>query len=239
LDLDEGIDFSIWLLGSFEPTTANACARLVKPGDTVLDIGANIGAHSLLLSRLVGAGGKVICFEPTDYAFTKLQSNVRANPELAARMQLMQVALVEEDGATAPSDLYSSWPLQRGKDLHAAHQGRLMSTGGAQAMTLDSALQGLALSRVDFIKLDIDGFEAKMLRGAGAVLARWHPTIVMELAPYVLEEHGSSIEEVTSILQKFGYGYWSLNSRPLPSDSSELRRMIPQGASLNVIARSA
>src|SRR5688572_20988587 len=65
LDLREGIDFSIYLLGSFEPATVRAYRRIVKPGQTVLDIGANIGAHTLPLARLVGPGGRVIAFEPT------------------------------------------------------------------------------------------------------------------------------------------------------------------------------
>ena len=54
LDLREGIDLSIYLLRAFEPSTLKAFERLVKPGMTVLDIGANIGAHTLHLARLVG-----------------------------------------------------------------------------------------------------------------------------------------------------------------------------------------
>ena len=56
-DLREGIDFSIWLLGSFEPETVRCYQRLIRPGDVVLDIGANIGAHTLPLARAVGPSG--------------------------------------------------------------------------------------------------------------------------------------------------------------------------------------
>ena len=73
LDLREGIDLSIYLLGRFEPSTVRCYTRLVNPGDVVLDVGANIGAHTLPLARLVGEAGRVIAFELTRYAFLKLQ----------------------------------------------------------------------------------------------------------------------------------------------------------------------
>ncbi|MSO73187.1 MAG: FkbM family methyltransferase, partial [Rhodospirillaceae bacterium] len=76
LDLGEGIDFSIYLLGSFEPITLGACRRLINPGDTVLDIGANIGALTLPMARMTGEAGKVYAFEPTAYAFEKLRANL-------------------------------------------------------------------------------------------------------------------------------------------------------------------
>src|SRR5262249_60158378 len=57
LDLAEGIALAICLQGQFEPTTALACSRYVRPGQTILDIGANIGAHTLNLARLAGDGG--------------------------------------------------------------------------------------------------------------------------------------------------------------------------------------
>src|ERR1700744_4645117 len=84
LDLAEGIDFAIYLGGVFERGTAQALSRLVEPSSLVVDIGANIGAHTLRLARLVGPQGRVLAFEPTDFAFQKLQRNLALNPELAS-----------------------------------------------------------------------------------------------------------------------------------------------------------
>lgn len=241
LDLREGIDFSIWLLGSFEPETVRCYQRIVKPGDVVLDIGANIGAHALLLAKSVGESGKVIAFEPTDYAFSKLSENCMLNKELTPRIQCMQIMLVESDveNSSTPS-LYSSWPLKEEAGVHSLHQGRLMTTSGAQARTLDSIIIPLGLDRVDCIKLDIDGFECGMMRGAGEVLTRWHPTIIMELAPYALEEQGASLHELIELLKKYGYALFDLsNGGSLAMDSERLEKQIPPGASLNVIARAS
>ena len=241
LDLREGIDFSIWLLGSFEPETVRCYRRIVKAGDVVLDIGANIGAHSLFLAQAVGVQGKVIAFEPTDYAYAKLSKNCSLNPDLADRIHCLQYMLVDSEVAGRPTPgLYSSWPLKEETGLHELHQGKLMTTSGAQARTLDSVILEMGLDRVDCIKLDIDGFECGMMKGAGGVLNRWHPTIVMELAPYALEEQGASLHELIELLKKYGYALYDLSQdEPLVMDSEKLHERIPPGASLNVIARAS
>lgn len=241
LDLREGIDFSIWLLGSFEPETVRCYRRIVKAGDVVLDIGANIGAHAVLLAQAVGAKGKVYAFEPTEYAFTKLSKNRALNPGLANRIVCLQCMLVDKDVEGKPTPgLYSSWPLKGDAGLHELHQGRLMTTVGADARTLDSFILSLTLDRVDCIKLDIDGFECGMLRGAREVLTRWHPPIIMELAPYALKEQGESLHELIKLLREYGYTLFALSEgTPLVMDSAALEKMIPPGASLNVIARAS
>ena len=82
LDLREGIDLTIYVRGAFERDTLRALESLVREGATVLDVGANVGAHTLHLARLVGATGRVVAFEPTDFAMAKLRANLEANPEL-------------------------------------------------------------------------------------------------------------------------------------------------------------
>lgn len=240
LDLLEGIDFSIWLLGSFESGTVRCYQGIIKPGDVVLDIGANIGAHTLHLAECAGPQGKVIAFEPTDYAFSKLVRNVQLNPELATRVQCKQYMLVAVETANTPTvPLYSSWPLKEEEGGHDLHRGRLMTTSGASPRTLDSALSALGLVRLDCIKLDIDGYECEMLRGAREVLTRWHPTIIMELAPYVLEEQGASLQELVQLLQTYGYALHSVSTgKLLEMNAAQLHQMIPPGASLNVVARA-
>ncbi len=240
LDLREGIDFSIWLLGSFEPGTVHTYRKLIHAGDIVLDIGANIGAHTLHLAGCVGSEGKVVAFEPTDFAFSKLVRNVRLNPALAERIQCRQDMLVDCDTRMTPTvPLYSSWPLKQDEDRHNLHCGQLMTTSGARARTLDSAIAELGLPRIDCIKLDIDGFECGMLRGAREVLTRWHPSIIMELAPYVLAEQGASLDELVKLLEGYGYRLHSAsNGQPLAMNAAQLMQLIPHGASLNVLARA-
>ena len=239
LDLREGIDFSIWLLGAFEPETVRSYKRIVKAGDVVLDIGANIGAHTLPLAQAVGESGRVIAFEPTDYAFAKLSQHLAMNPVLAPRISCLQVMLEDSDRGSAPTTgLYSSWPLKAEDGLHDLHQGRLMSADGATVRSLDSVMQQLGVQQIACVKLDIDGFECGMLRGARKILSATHPKIIMELAPYALEEQGCSLEELISLLRELGYYLFTLSSgTPLPFDIAYLNRLIPPGSSLNILAR--
>jgi FkbM family methyltransferase len=236
LDLREGIDFSIWLLGAFEVVTVRAYQRLVAPGSIVLDIGANIGAHTLHLARAVGPDGKVWAIEPTEYAIGKLATNIALNPDMADRIACCQVMLVDKDGIDVPY-LHSSWPLTGASDLHRRHGGRLMPATKARALTLDSLVRECGITRIDFIKLDIDGHECGMLRGAQATLRAWHPVILLELSPHQLDESGGSIEQLVDLLAGEGYLLQDLASRaPLPMSGAGLRALIPFGASRNAIA---
>jgi FkbM family methyltransferase len=111
LDLSQGIDFAIYLGNIYERQTKAALRRLFSPGSLVLDIGANIGTHTLHLAELVG--GRVIAFEPTDFAFRKLGRNLKLNPQLKARVTACHCFLTQHDKDQVPSAIYSSWPLAR------------------------------------------------------------------------------------------------------------------------------
>ncbi len=236
LDLHEGIDFSIYLLGMFERTTVMAYRRLLKPGDVVLDIGANIGAHTLQLARCVGPTGRVIAFEPADVAFQKLVANITLNPSLAQRILPEQVMLLDVPDAKRQTLLYSSWPLTSGGDLHPKHRGRLMETTRARATSLDDYLERSNITQVNFVKMDVDGHECHVLRGADATLKRHKPTIALELAPYLHSETGRSLEELLDILGHVGYQLADESTgAPLPADPGRLHALIPDGASINVI----
>jgi len=237
LDLTEGIDLTIYLLGMFERSTVRACRRLVRPGAVTLDVGANIGAHTLHLAKIVGPRGRVVAFEPTAFAFRKLVKNVHLNPGLASRIAAEQAMLVGAEDCALKGALYSSWPLIHGADVHRKHGGSLKETSEAQAVTLDRYLQDAKIEKVDFMKIDVDGHECTVLRGGLATLKKSKPTIIIELGPYLLEEVGNSIEELCGLLDSSGYRLTDLiGSRPLPIDPHHLRRLIPAETTINAVA---
>ena len=239
LDLSQGIDFAIYLGNMFEPRTRNALRRLVKPSALVLDIGANIGAHSLYLAQLVGPSGRVLCFEPTDFAFAKLTRNIELNPDLAKRVTPFHCFLAAKNEAEVPDAIYSSWPLSQQDGLHAKHLGQAMPTNVVPARSVDGILEELDNPRVQLVKMDVDGFESTVLRGCTALLRDNRPIFLMELSPYVLEERGSSVEELLSFFAPHGYRFYrERTERELPSNAAELERMVDDGSSINVIARA-
>ena len=238
LDLGEGVDLSIYLLGLFEWSTVSAYRRLIRPDDVVLDIGANIGAHTLHLARCVGPRGKVVAFEPTAFAFNKLVTNVGLNPTLSPRILTEQVMLADKHAAGLVPGIYSSWPLANQRDIHPKHGGRLMGTDGASVASLDEYLDRTGIDRVHLVKMDIDGYECLVLRGGVTTLKRDRPLIIMELAPYILVETGHSLEELLDILRTLGYALTALRSgQPLPTNPQVLRELIPSGCSINVLAK--
>ena len=238
LDLREGIDFSIYVLGTFEPRTVRAYERLVREGNTVLDIGANIGAHTLPLAHQVGLTGRVVAFEPTAFAFGKLRHNISLNPALAPRIVALQYALGSGQAGAAPHKLFSSWPLSKQADLHAKHKGKAMTTEGSSAKTLDDTVLELDLQRVDFIKIDVDGHELPVLQCGVQAIERFRPAILIEFSPYVHAEEGYSFDELVRFLTDRGYVFRDANSgKRLPSDPAALQAMIPDGGGINAIGR--
>jgi FkbM family methyltransferase len=237
LDMAQGIDLAIYL-GKFERRTALALSELVQSSSLVLDIGANIGAHTLHLANLVGPDGRVFAFEPTDFAFRKLQRNLELNPVLSPRLKVFHCFLSERDDASVPGAVYSSWPLVGDSELHAKHLGREMETLSARGRELDSVLAEYADRKVQLVKIDVDGFECSVLKGATKMLREDKPIFVMELSPYVLEERGGSLAELLSFFIPNGYSFFDeWTGDRLPSTAQELGKLVADGAGMNIIAR--
>ena len=238
LDLSEGIDFSIYLLGAFERSTVATLQKLVKPSDVVFDVGANMGAHTLGLARSVGSAGQVFAFEPADFAFAKLQRNLALNPELEARTHPRQLLLAATATERAQPEIYASWPLEQNDAVHPKHRGRLVTTRNATTDTLDQVVAREGIDRLNLIKIDVDGHELPVLQGGLATLAKFRPILVMEMSPYVHAEEHNSFAALVALLRDARYAIQHAgNWEPLPLEAAELEALIPDGASINVIAR--
>lgn len=235
LDLDDGIDFAIFLLGHFEPGTVRFYQKRIRPGETVLDIGANIGAHTLPLAQCVSPGGRVHAFEPTEFAFQKLLANVALNPGIQDLIVANHCFLAATNEEAVPVEIYSSWPLTPTPGVHPKHLGQLKLTSGASSMTLDDYCQRNRIEQVNWIKLDVDGNEFTVLQGARKLLSSCHPRIVMELQPYGAYEAGHTFSDFVNYVLGFGYKIYRLeNDRPLPSNPAELEAVVPHDGSINV-----
>jgi len=239
LSLDEGIDLSIYIFGAFEHSTVKALKTLVKEGDTVFDIGANIGSHTLNLAKTVHPHGHVVAFEPTDFAFQKLKNNLALNPSLEAIVTAEQIYLTANRNDQVQDYLYSSWPLHSESNLHQKHFGKLMSAQNATAERLDDYIQRKGITQLRAIKLDVDGHELQVLQGAIQCLERFRPILVMELAPYLYNEKPDSFEKLLELLKKYKYRYRTYGSRIAQVlNAAQLRKCIPDSANINVILES-
>jgi FkbM family methyltransferase len=177
LRLNDQIAERLLFTGRFEPEVSTALFSLVRPGMTVLDIGANIGLHTLHLAKLVGKQGCVLAFEPNRVAYKELQNNVALNN--LKNVLIFNFALWEQDGEELfyfpQHGMEAMGGLMENFRFRTAHKGMV------QTARLDSVTHGLGVAKVDFIKIDVEGAELQVLLGAGAMLdAACRPAILYE-----------------------------------------------------------
>jgi FkbM family methyltransferase len=206
LDLSEGFDLSLLLFGDFQGHVAR-CKYLSLTSDAVVfDVGANFGIMSLQYSKSVERG-HVHAFEPTDYAFAKLKRNLELNPNLAKRVTANQVFVSSESSEQPNLQAYSSWKVNgkaRAK-THPVHGGTIQNANNIPAITLDDYCVQQGLKRVDFIKIDTDGHEFEVLRGAGKTIAEHHPVIIFEVGVYAMKEQGITFDHYLAFFEELSY----------------------------------
>jgi FkbM family methyltransferase len=226
LSLSELIDACIYL-GQYERDVASAMERHVRTGWTILDIGANVGAHSLRLGKLVGQNGRVYAFEPTDYAFNKLQRNIALNS--SSNVTPVRLALSNENREDQTINFRASW-LSQG--------GQVSSRCLVDFRRLDDWCTEHNIKKVDFIKLDVDGNEFAVLDGARKLLAKARPILFVEVGRYHFEEHDRNPLE---LLGQYGYSFWDMKSGARYRSTSGIHAVLNARAadaldSVNVIA---
>jgi FkbM family methyltransferase len=192
---------------------ARIMLSLLKPGDVVIDGGANIGLFTVLAAGGVGSQGRVIACEPSPTTMALLRANVERND--FNWVELREVALADAPGRLSmhvfdPGSGFSSFAPA---DAGGAREVEVEVT------TLDE-LAGEMLDRLALVKLDVEGAELRALRGAARIFERARPDFIVELEPEHLERQGSSIAEVQDLFEDAGYvGYELHNGEPraLPS----------------------
>lgn len=234
LDLDELMDSLIYFEGNVEPDTARAINKLCKKDMTVIDIGANIGCHTLRFAKLVGPRGKVIAFEPMSWAFSKLTRNIELNH--FDNIILEKTALSNENKENQEVNFPCSWPISGIDDFkrYLAHQGNIMKDV-VDFITLDDYVSKKGMSKIDLIKLDVDGYELKVIRGALETLKSHNPIIIMELCVYTLKDIGDKIRDLVSLLSDLGYKFYSEKDMKRFTSTNTMINSIPKEASINVI----
>lgn len=237
LDLNEGIDLAIFLFGSFEPDVVGYYSRVLGNGSVAIDVGANIGAHTLRMAELCGNSGLVIGVEPTGWAFNKLTRNMALNPSLRSRIRAVQAFLGQSSNRSVPLKVCSSWPMNvRPNSKEARSKGKSHSTAGAIPTSLDELVNQIGVPKLNLLKLDVDGHEFDVLLGASKALRRFKPAIVIELAPYVFKDGHVSVIKILQQLHDIGYkkiqlGRHQKNLR----DAKKIVKIIPQNGGINCL----
>lgn len=236
LDPAEGLDLSMLLFGNFQKHVSRNPWLVLPPDGVVLDVGANVGFMALQYARLV-PGGAVYAFEPTAYAYGKLQRNRSLNPKLAGIVKPVQAFLSSGEGGDAVPTAYSSWRIDgsAGEGRHPIHGGTPMPTGEVPVTSLDVFCAAEGLRRIDFIKIDTDGHEYAVLSGARRVLERFRPPVIFEIGLYIMEERGLCFADYDRFFSGLGYVLYDSGSRRPVTAGNYLHR-IPRWGTIDLLA---
>jgi FkbM family methyltransferase len=180
--------------GTYEPLLAQRCLAALKPELDVIDVGANIGFYSVLLSRHL-ASGRLVAVEPTPAAQRRLRRNLELNGVVGK-------VIVFEGAATDAPGMVTINSVEGAEEYSSIHN--VDQSCEVPATTIDLLTRELTL-RPGLIKIDVEGFEEQVLKGATDTLRTWRPIIVSELSDFLLRRNGTSALAIVRFLQELGY----------------------------------
>lgn len=196
--LDRVIALVLVKFGMLEKSEMDLVKKTVKEGWTVVDIGANIGYYSLLLSKLVGRSGKVIAFEPDKTNVQTLKRNIRTN-----KIKNIIVESLAVSDHTGTATLYVS-DSHSGDHRIYASSGEKRETQKIKTIRLDDYFK--TAEKVNFIKIDVQGAEELVFKGMKRLLERNKKiNILLEFWPEGLQETGSSPADFLKIIKQSGF----------------------------------
>jgi FkbM family methyltransferase len=223
LDLAEAIQRWIYM-GTFEPSETALVRAWLRPGMTFIDVGANVGYFTLLAASRVGQTGSVHAIEPSPYAFNKLSTAVAANS--IRQVHLHNLGLSDASGELS---LYVQ-PESAG-----FHSPTMSAESGGDPVTvpvvrLDEALDAWGVQAVDLMKMDVEGHELHVLRGAGDLLPSGRiRAIICEFNEHWLRSQKGSARELYDFLLEADF----VDRQPAPASGPgnfETRFMVHRSA---------
>lgn len=182
-------------------------SRLLQPGMTFVDVGANQGFHTLLASKRVGVAGRVVAFEPASTEVAKLRRNLSLNG--ATNVEVVASAVGETDGETTFTlclDHQGSWSsiVPPAEDVTVKRVEVMVPI-----LRLDTYAERHGI-HPDVIKIDVEGGELAVLRGASEVLRRDQPVILCEIEDRRTRQWGYGAEQILEYISGLGYNWYSV-----------------------------
>jgi FkbM family methyltransferase len=207
LDRSDWAQCSTWFLGRYyELGVQRTLDQLLRKGDTMVDIGANIGMIALHARSLVGETGRVICFEPNPECADAIEEHMAMNA--IGNVSVRRCALAAANGSLTLS-------------LTSDHTGTATLArvpGAVRSIQVAVRVGDEELERVipRVIKIDVEGFELQVLQGLRKTLARHKPFLITELVDEHLAGAGTSADEVHDFLSEFGYTPYGIATERSP-----------------------
>lgn len=200
LDMNDlGISRELALYGVHEQNSTNEVKKIITPGMKILEIGANIGYYALIETKLAGPGGQLYAIEPSPYNFEQLKKNLELN---GVRNAYLHQAAFGEKRGKAMFYVYDRSNLS--SFIKRTDMGMASTEVEVEILTLDDFL---TTKDVDFIRMDVEGYEREILRGGEKAMASGKKPkyFFIEVHSDLLHKKDSSAREIFELLKGYGY----------------------------------
>lgn len=196
------------IFGRYERRVTRFLESNVGRGDYCLDAGSHVGHVSLILSRLVGSAGRVFAVDPLHENMETLRKSMGFNG--IRNIETVETALGETTGS-AYGDIHANVSMAR-LSPDTSPDGK---TNAFPITTIDALVKARAIPKMNFIKVDVDGFELKLLKGAATTLRQFKPKLLLEIHGFIDRTLG---REIHDFLAPLGYRFFELEGAPLSRD---------------------
>jgi FkbM family methyltransferase len=208
LYLGNDLSRQIYIAGSIDPNEFAFLDRFLQPGMTFLDVGANEGIYSVFAASRVGAEGTVWAFEPSRRELDRLRCNLEIN-NLKVRVFPLALADCSGHGELRVAGYEHEGQNTLGAFVYAGVE--VARTEPIDLMRLDDVVEQNPPVRLDVIKVDVEGAELRLFRGARATLGRYRPVLLFEASDAALRQQGASCEELLDHLRAQQYDLYEFD----------------------------
>jgi len=209
LSAEEALKSGFFILGTMNPYETNILNKVLKSGDIMIDVGAYVdGWHSLVSSKIVGKKGHVYCFEPYPIFFKQLKENVHLN-KLDNIITLENLAVSDKCGRRQFFEAGLASSFYKTVD----HKNNQIEVN---TITLDYYIKRNRIKKIKLIKIDVEGAEMEVIRGAIHSLTGVNsPDLMVEVIDHQLQSAGSNKCQLIKFLQKIGYNAYDFSQNGL------------------------
>lgn len=210
--LNSGVDDVIADTGFWETPLSRNLKKYLSTDKVFVDIGANIGYHSLFASRLLMNGGSVYSFEPQLSVYEQLLQSIKKNK--LSNIFAFNTALSDHKGEETlyvREENIGGSTLLTLSEMESFHVDSSMKVS---LMTLDSYME--IFPRVDVVKIDVEGYEYEVFKGSEKILDQYHPIIFMEFSPvFYVQDYATKPQELVIFLQNKGYRFFTMDDKEI------------------------
>jgi len=204
------LSWNIALFGSYEPELRSILSALLQPGGVAVDVGANVGWHTLLMAKKVGPTGKVLAIEANPSVGQRLAENVVIN--CLTQVEIIPCALADKPGilqffGPANGDAESGNGFVMPSENVPSSVKDVITV---KARTLDSVVVDADVKHVNVIKIDIEGYEWPVLQGATATIKKFRPHIIFEYVTEYAPRGGGMPADFIHFFERHGYRLYAI-----------------------------